>query len=56
MRRCNYCDKLFVTDFKNCPICGKYTIHWEPVKEEEPKSTPKDIIEKIISFMAHMGD
>lgn len=56
MRRCDYCNKLYMSDFKNCPLCGKHTVSWEPVQEKEKSPTPKEVIEKILSFMMHMGE
>lgn len=56
MRRCNYCNKVYLTDFKNCPLCGKHTISWEPVTNQAPKPTVVDTIKSIINYLVNMGD
>lgn len=56
MRRCNYCGKIYQKDFKNCPLCGKHTISWEPVTEPAPKPTVVDTIKSIINYLVNMGD
>ena len=56
MRRCDYCNKVYLTDFKSCPMCGKHTISWEPVTEHAPKPSVVDTIKSIINYLVNMGD
>ncbi len=56
MRRCNYCNKVYLTDFKNCPLCGKHTVSWEPVEDHTVKTTIKETMDKIMSFLINMGE
>ena len=56
MRRCDYCNKIYLADFKNCPLCGKHTIAWEPTTEKASAPSVKEMLNRIISYMTHMGD